>query len=112
MAQFLVRAWGPPAAQATADQVQSMQNCCQQLARDARVKSLYGLTAQNDPSIAIAAIVEAANAEEAQRVAALAQPSGFTSTHVAPLIPAEQLQATLAQAQRQASSAQAAHRSA
>jgi len=110
MAQFLVRAWGPPAAQATAEQVRSMQRCCQQLRQDARVKSLHGLAEQSDQGIAVAAIVEAASAQEAQSIAGLTQPGGFTSTHVAPLIPAEQLQATLEQAQRQASPEHAAHR--
>lgn len=101
MSQYLVRAWGPSAEQASPAQLASMQRCCEQLGRDQRVRSLYGIPAQpSDLSVAFGAIVEAPNAEEAQRVAALAQQGGFTSTHVTPLSSAEQLQASLAEAQR------------
>ena len=84
-------------AQASKAQVSSMRSCIENLARDPRVKTIYGISGN---STGWAALCEFPNGQEADRLAALAQVYGQTNVEVIPLLPPEQLRTGLEEAER------------
>ena len=84
-------------AQASKTQVSSMRSCIEHLARDPRVKTIYGISGN---STGWAALCEFPNGQEADRLKALAQVYGQTNVEVIPLLPPEQLRAGLEEAER------------
>ena len=100
-AQYLIEGWGPPASRSTTEQLCDMQQCCRELARDSRVRVLYGVPSG---SLGFAAVVAAESEEEASRIAAGARLSGFTTVRVSPLLSAEEFDTGLSEIQRRTQS--------
>lgn len=95
--QVLIVARGLDIPQASKAQVASMRSCVEQLARDPRVKIIYGTAGQ---STGLCALVDVRNGQEAERVAAIAQVCGLTNVEIIPLVPPEQLRIGLQEAER------------
>ena len=95
--QALIIARGLEIAQAPKSQFLTMRACVEQLARDPRVKIIYGTAGQ---STGICALVEVSSGQEAERLAAMAQVCGLTNVELIPLVPPEQLRLGLQEAER------------
>ncbi len=106
--QVLIVARGLDIPQAPKSQVAAMRSCVEQLARDPRVKIIYGTTGQ---STGLCALVEVTSGLEAERLAAIAQVCGLTNVEIIPLVPPEQLRLGLQEAERVAEAVAVAQQS-
>ena len=95
--QVLIIARGLDIPQAPKSQVLSMRSCVEQLARDPRVKVIYGTVGQ---STGLCALAEVPTGQEAERLAAIAQICGLTNVEIIPLLQPEQLRLGLQEAER------------
>lgn len=102
MPQTLLLARSLNIARASRAQVGNMRNCIEQLARDPRVKSIYGIAGEET---GFAALCESPDRRDAERLAALAQVHGQAEVEVIPLLSGEQVLTGLEEAQRVAPAA-------
>lgn len=97
MQQILLLTRSLEIAQSSKKQVGNMRSCVQLLAKDPRVKSIYGITGQET---GWAALCEVPNREEANRIAALAEVYGQSNVEIVALTPFEHLLTGLEEAER------------
>ena len=100
MQQVLIQADGFEPSEATQEQLVSVSAALQQIAKDPRVKTLYGTTGH---SVGCSVICEVRNQQEANSIAGYLRLSGFPEVEVTPLIPSDQMQSGIQEAWRFAS---------